>query len=205
MIISNNNIFLLQTKNSSYFFTGAAFRPCGAYLVGKSILSEGQYEELLKGKKEDAEILSQMAEAMGIKHLHEGGNMIVYSPDTYPLCLEVMPLEMSSFGKGDIREPLIEVSHADGSRTSDFLFDKAEISDEISALSTLPSSYDDGYSGKNCQGGGDSWDKSSAACYYTKDKEYNLRLEIIYKVYPECDTITKSTVLYNDSSDEGDN
>ena len=201
MIISNNNIFLLQTKNSSYFLQVLPSGHVEHIHYGKSILSEGQYEELLKGKKEDAEILSQMAEAMGIKHLHEGGNMIVYSPDTYPLCLEVMPLEMSSFGKGDIREPLIEVSHADGSRTSDFLFDKAEISDEISALSTLPSSYDDGFSGKNCQVG-DSWDKAQQLVITLKDKEYNLRLEIIYKVYPECDTITKSTVLYNDSSDE---
>ena len=40
--------------------------------------------------------------------------------------LEDMRLEMSSYGKGDIREPFIEVVHADGSYTSDFVFEKAE-------------------------------------------------------------------------------
>ncbi len=199
MIIRNENVFLLQTKNSSYFLQVLPSGHVEHLHYGKSILSGGQYEELLKGDKEDSKIVLQMAKAMEIKHRHEGGNMIVYSTEHYPLCLEVMPLEMSSFGKGDIREPLIEVSHADGSLTSDFLFDSAEIFDEISALDTLPSSYDDGQELKFESG---ALDKASQLVLTLKDKEYGLRLELIYKVYPECDTITRTSVLYNDSQEK---
>ncbi len=37
---------------------------------------------------------------------------------------------MSSYGKGDIREPFVEILHGDGSFTSDFRYEKAEITKE---------------------------------------------------------------------------
>ena len=198
MIIRNENIFLLQTMKTSYFMQVLPSGHVEHIHYGKSILSEGQYKELLKGNAEDLKILSQMADAMGIKHHHEGGNMIAYSVETGPLCLEIMPLEMSSVGKGDVREPLLEITHSDGSRTSDFLFENAEISDALSELETLPSSYDDGTSKTVCSAFSFD-DKAQQLVITLRDKEYNLRLDMIYKVYPECDTITRSSVLYNES------
>ncbi len=201
MIIRNENIFLLQTMNTSYFMQALPSGHVEHIHYGKSILSKAQYTELLKGDADDRKILEQMAKAMGIKHYHEGGNMIAYSVETGHLCLEIMPLEMSGFGKGDIREPLIEVNHADGSRTCDFLFEKAEINDSLSELETLPSSYDDGTSASVCKVFSYE-DKAQELRITLVDKQYKLRLEMIYKVYPECDTITRSQILYNDSDEK---
>ncbi len=200
MIIKNGNVFLLQTNKSSYFMQVLPSGHVEHVHYGRSLLSEAQYTELLKGDEEDAGILSQMAEAMGIKHRHEGGNMIAYSKETGPLCLEVMPLEVSGFGKGDIREPMLEICHADGSMTSDFLFESAEIRENISSLETLPSSYDDGMELRIGEGD-KNIDKAAELILTLVDKEYALKLELIYKVYPECDTITRSAILYNNSED----
>ncbi len=197
MIIRSGNIFLLQTRNSSYFFQVIPTGHLEHIHYGKTILSKGQYDDLLKGNGEDARILEQMAKAMEIKHRHEGGNMIAYSVEAGPLCLENMPLEMSSIGKGDIREPMVEVTHGDGSRTSDFLFDHADIKNELTALETLPSSYAD----KSEADSSEAMDNPSELVVTLIDKEYKLKMELIYKVYPECDTITRSAVLYNDSQE----
>ena len=55
------------------------------------------------------------------------GNTNVYDAEHSAFSLEDMRLEMSSYGKGDIREPFVELVHADGSMTSDFLYDTYEI------------------------------------------------------------------------------
>ena len=127
MIIRSNNNFLLQTRSSSYFIKMLPSGHLEHVHFGATLLSRNQHEELLMGNEEDAAILDKMAEALGVKRLHEGGNMINYSPETYPLCLEVTPLEISSFGKGDIRDPFVEITHPDGSETCDFLFSKLKM------------------------------------------------------------------------------
>jgi len=215
MIVRNKNIFLLQTRSCSYFMQVLPTGHIEHIHYGESLLSKGQYKELLRGPKEDTSILARMAEAVGIKHRHEGGNMIAYSKESGPLCLEVMPLEMSSFGKGDIREPYIEITHADGSETCDFLFKEAVITDELSCPETLPGSYNDDSVGFDIDGkvtvpleNGEALDKDLAVDKAQQlvitmvDKAYDLRLEMIYKVFPECDTITRSAVIYNDSEDK---
>ena len=188
MILRKDNIFLLQTKGSSYFIQVLPSGHIEHIHYGASIISDKQYEEFLNSGQSESELLSDMAKVLGIKHKNEGGNMVVYSPETYPLCLEVMPLEMSGFGKGDIREPMVELTFEDGSSTCDFLFESAEISDELTALKTLPCSYNDGE------------DKAKQLVITLKDTGYDIRLKMIYKVYPECDTITRSAVLINDGN-----
>ena len=60
--------------------------------------------------EEEAVILTE-------KRLCLAGNAVCYSPEYPALGLEDVCLEMSSHGKGDIRDPFIEVTHADGSYT----------------------------------------------------------------------------------------
>lgn len=81
------------------------------------------------------------------------------------LSLEDVCLEMSSYGKGDIREPFIEVVHADGSFTSDFLFDRAEATVGKEEFATLLGSYDEE-------------NKVEHLCITLKDKPYDLTLEL---------------------------
>ena len=127
MIRQIGNLFVLDTASTTY-----AFR----------VLPSGHMEHLYYGKKiriqteADAVVLTE-------KKVCLPGNAVSYSKDYPALGLEDLCLEMSSHGKGDIREPFIEVTHADGSYTSDFLFEKAEIFRGKVAFDTLPGSSEE--------------------------------------------------------------
>lgn len=115
MIRNAKNVYVLSTPRTTYMFrvlsTGhLEHLYYGAALYGGSIVMD---EELLED-----------AEALGEKKVFPSGNMISYDAEHPQLTLEDMRLEMSSAGKGDIREPFIEIIHADGGRTSDFLLKK---------------------------------------------------------------------------------
>ncbi|MBR5005211.1 MAG: alpha-galactosidase, partial [Erysipelotrichaceae bacterium] len=123
------------------------------------------------------------------KRIVLAGNAVCYSAETPALGLEDVCLEMSSYGKGDIREPFIEVTHADGSFTSDFLFEKAEIIEGKRLLETLPSSYAE--------------DTSCTGLVLTlKDKQVELTLELTYHVFEQMNVITRSAKLINTSSEK---
>jgi alpha-galactosidase len=103
-------------------------------------METGHPEHLYYGRKialqEEASL-----EPLVEKHAFAPGNTIAYNQENTHFSLEDVCLEMSSYGKGDIREPFIEVIHKDGSYTSDFLFEKAEITRGKEAFETLPGSY----------------------------------------------------------------
>ena len=189
MIQRKNHCFILETKNTSYCFR---------------VLETGHPEHLYYGRKitlpEDVN-----AEVLTEKHTFLPGNTNAYcgagggSDETAGqqtkdkreagnFSLEDICLEMSSYGKGDIREPFLEVIHADGSYTSDFLFEKAEISKGKEPFQTLPGSYDE-------KG------EVEHLCITLKDWSYHLLLELHYYVYEDCDVITRSARLINESND----
>ena len=111
MIRRLDSVFVLHTPNTTYAF---------------KVLSSGHLEHLYYGEKIEIESEKE-AEVLVEKRACLSGNAVCYNPEQSTLCLEDIRLEMSSGGKGDVREPFIEVTHADGSYTSDFLFEKAEI------------------------------------------------------------------------------
>ena len=169
MITAKNGIYKLDTDNTSYIF-----REC----------ESGHLQHMYYGRKihADAQVLCE-------KHVSIPGNTNIYSPDFNNFSLEDMCLEMSSWGKGDIREPFIEVSHADGSSTSDFLFESSEITLGKEESETLPGSYDeDGNVGH--------------LTVILKDSNYNLKLELHYYVYEKCNVITRSAKFINESTDD---
>lgn len=169
MITAQNGIYKLDTDNTSYIF-----REC----------ESGHLQHLYYGRKihADAQVLCE-------KHVSIPGNTNIYSPDFNNFSLEDMCLEMSSWGKGDIREPFIEVSHADGSSTSDFLFESSKIILGKEESETLPGSYDeDGNVGH--------------LTVILKDSNYNLKLELHYYVYEKCNVITRSAKFINESTDD---
>ena len=167
--------FHLQTAGTSYLFR---------------VLPTGHLEQLYYGKRIDPESMAELA-SLTEKRSFEPGAVIRYDTSTPPLVLEDICLEMSSGGKGDIREPFLELVHADGSRTSDFLFEKAEISDTKPSYAALPGAYaEDG--------------RVESLTITLRDREYGLTLELCYCVYPDCDCITRSARLVNDSSDKAE-
>lgn len=86
MITINNNMYVLDTDNTSYAF---------------AVLGSGQLEHLYYGRK-----LHANEAVMTEKHTFIPGNTNVYNKDYSSYSLEDVCLEMSSLGKGDIREPL---------------------------------------------------------------------------------------------------
>ena len=126
LLKQQNRVFFLSTEHTSYQF---------------GVMETGHLEHLYYGRKIN---VSGGMDALVEKKAFAPGNTNLYDAAHKNFSLEDICLEMSSYGKGDIREPFVEVVHADGSSTSDFLFDHAEITEEKPAeAGGLPGSYDE--------------------------------------------------------------
>jgi alpha-galactosidase len=123
MIYKNNDLFFIETKDTSYCFR---------------VMPSGHLEHLYYGKKIN---VSGGFEPLIEKTEFIGGSQIAYSKEFPAVGLENLCLEMSSYGKGDIREPFVEITHEDGTSTVDFLFKEARLLDQKEALKSLPSAY----------------------------------------------------------------
>lgn len=170
MIRQLDKVFVLDTKNTTYCF---------------QVLETGHLEHLYYGKKIRIEEASDVR-AIEEKHAFPPGNGNVYDSQFPKFALEDIRLEMSAYGKGDIREPFIEVIHRDGSYTSDFLYEKAEMYDDKKSLDTLPSAYEEA-------------GKVSELILSLKDKQYDLTLELHYSVFEDRDVIVRSSKFINTS------
>lgn len=170
MIRKENQYFILDTKHTTYCFR---------------VMQTGHLEHLYYGRKVTLHGKEDM-QALVEKQAFAPGNLNVYDEENKDVALEDIRLEMSSYGKGDIREPFIEVVHADGSYTSDFLFKKAKILEEKKELKNMPSSYDETR-------------KVQQLCITLKDAQYDLTLELYYSVFEDCDVITRSARFVNTS------
>ncbi len=172
MIRKENSVFILDTTHTTYCFR---------------VMETGHLEHLYYGRKitlsceEDAKVLVE-------KQAFAPGNLNAYDEEHKSIALEDTRLEMSAYGRGDIREPFIEVVHSDGSYTSDFLFENAEILDKKIELNNMPTAYDENENVKQL-------------CITLKDKQYDLVLELYYSVFEECDVITRSARLINNSAE----
>ena len=171
MINTADNIFSLHTAGTSYIFR---------------VTPSDHLEHLYYGPRLDP-VTPAAAGALVQKDFSAPGNTISYS-DAYPaLAPENLCLEFSSYGKGDIREPFIELVHPDGSRTCDLLFLSARVLADKQPYETLPGSY--GLS------------PGEHLCVTLAEPLTHLFLELHYYVYEECDVICRSVKLIN-ASDE---
>lgn len=172
MILRDKESFLCSTKHTSYCFR---------------VMETGHLEHLYYGRKITANTQEELSACVE-PHVFPLGNSIAYNQNQKKFSLEDVRLEMSSYGKGDIREPLIEVVHSDGSITSDFLFEKAEITKGKEEFETLPGSYG-------------TEDEVEHLLVTLRDKQYDLKLELHYYIYEDCDVITRCTKLYNEGKE----
>ena len=97
MIKIENGLFYLETDHTVYAF---------------QLLANGYLQHLYYGEKENCTLEDTFCD--------RNAN-VRYSKD-YPYCLENIPLEYSSVGKGDVREPLVVVTRANGLFTGDFVY-----------------------------------------------------------------------------------
>lgn len=166
MISIYNKLFVLNTKSTTYAF---------------QVLPTGHIEHLYYGSsikiesEKDAEILVEKRE-------FDPGNSVIYDNNNPKYCLDDIRLEASGLGKGDYRQPLVDIVFNDGSRTTDFVFDNYKLLDYKYSISNLPCSYGS---------------EAKSLIINLVDKSRNLQLSLIYSVFYECDVITKSTKLTN--------
>lgn len=169
MIKADGKMFVLNTKRTTYAF---------------SVLETGQLEHMYYGKLINT---SEPSVIIGKKGLAPG-NTVTYDSAHENLTLEDVSLEVSAIGKGDFREPMMEVVCADGSTTLDFVFDSYEVISGKPEFKALPSSYDE--TGKV--------ETLNITC---KDKNHGFTLVLSYSVFEECDIITRSAKFINTSNE----
>ena len=103
MISEQYPFFQLDTEHTSYCFR---------------VTETGHLEHLHYGRKiTSGENLTESLAIFAEKHAFAPGNTNVYDKEHPEFSLEDIRLEMSSYGKGDIREPFVEILHGDGSFT----------------------------------------------------------------------------------------
>ncbi len=168
MIRRLGNGFVLDTELTTYVF---------------SVLPSGHLEHVYYGKKIHIKDEKEIA-VLSEKRVCLAGNAVAYSPEYPVLGLEDVCLEMSGWGKGDIRQPFVEIIHADGSSTSDFLFADALIQQGKTPLETLPSSYEEN-------------GEVQELIVTLKDQYYQIELQLHYAVFEKQNVITRSAKVIN--------
>ena len=170
MIKQYDQSFVLETAHTSYIFR---------------LLPTKQLEHLYYGKKL-AVSSSKDIEPLIEQHAFAPGNTNIYDEEHPEYSLEDMRLEAGMIGKGDIHIPFVEIIHADGSSTNDFLFQEAKINTSHTPIRTLP------YALNN---------KEELEVTLV-DEAYAVILKLYYNVYPEYDIITRRAVVINNSDEE---
>lgn len=168
MIRQLDHVFVLDTKDTTYCF---------------KLLETGHLEHLYYGTHLDIDSADE-AEVLSEKHAFAPGNTNCYDQEHLNFSLEDIRLEMSSLGKGDIREPFIEIIYPDGGMTCDFLYDHCEILERKEELETLPSSY--GEEGE-----------VEGLKLVLKDRSYKVALELCYYVFADKNVITRTSKVIN--------
>ncbi len=152
-----------------------------SYCMG--ILPTGHVEHLYYGKKIRLETEGDFA-GLQEKHVFPPGNTNAYSPEHSRYSLEDMRLEVSSYGRGDIREPFVEVVLPDGSTSLDFVYLKEDITKGKREIPGLPGSYG-------------TEEEVEQLCLTLVDVRAQLTLELYYYVYPQKDVICRNARIVN--------
>ena len=181
--IEENQVFILETKSTQY---AMCVRP------------DGHLEHLYYGgRSQEGGDLNTVGlwDAARDRSLFETGNAIALSGG---LTLENMLQELSSTGKGDVSEPFVCMTHANGSTTCDFVYESYEIKNGRDELEGLPCAVESG--GGMGEGTGVA-DEVTQLIVTLRDTFYRQKLELIYVTWDDCDVITRSARLTNESDD----
>ncbi|MFI3236653.1 MAG: alpha-galactosidase [Lachnospiraceae bacterium] len=164
MIVVDKSVFILNTKNTTYVF----HRMENGYLehlyYGDYVDFKGHYDAIIP------------------KVEFPNGSLVVYSEEYGNIALETRAQEISTRGKGDVREPMVDVTFADGNKTCDFVYQSYEIVAKTN-LQDLPSAYGE---------------EIESLVIYMKDVRYGLILALTYSVFVESNVITRSSKLIHE-------
>ncbi len=174
MIVAENNVVVLETKNTSYVFYAD---------------ETGNLVHLYYGPKLDRS--GDAIRALLPKVQNQNGCSVIADVNAPNLCLDDVCLEMSGRGKGDMREPFVELTYPDGSSSSDFRFEEVRLVVPKASPKRLPGAY---------------FEEIDTHTYHSaiismRDRNSNCKLELIYSVFEDCDCITRFARLINEGND----
>ncbi|QMS84350.1 alpha-galactosidase [Candidatus Xianfuyuplasma coldseepsis] len=161
MIRIKDRVFFLDSMDTTYGFM---------------IDEQGHLEHLYYGAKLDETIDYN---TLRFQSDFEYGSATSYSKETRGVMLNEKPLEVSSYGKGDYREPTIHLELPDGSRTVDLTYVRHSIAKSLS-FQGLPQA-----------------DKDETLVITLEDKTTNIELELFYTVLEASNMIVRNMRLYN--------
>ncbi len=166
MIRENNRVFKLDTQHTSYIFR---------------ITDHGQAEHIYYGKRlPEADV-----GALCMKNTITLGSTVDYAPG---YCLDSMLLEYSGIGKGDFRHSPLECKLPDGSFTTDFVYVKHQILEEVYQNDCgLPFATGEG---------------ETLRLVFADKKYKDLQLILNYTVFAHCDVIARNAQLCNGTDGE---
>jgi alpha-galactosidase len=158
----------IDTENSSYIM---------------DVLPTGQLRHLYFGRRLRRQsyyaALAQKDDVPGY------GTLVAHSNDHPNIGLDDQCLEHSGLGKGDYREPMIDLVFQDGSMTTDFRYVCHESTAGRPAIPGLPSAL----------GGPEDVTTTTVTL---RDEIRGINLELVYCAYNACNVITRFAVLRND-------
>ena len=170
--ILKERCFHLQTKNTSYIFS----------------IQQSMYAEHIYYGKKLKDIEASLL-AIREKHLIAPCFSTVANRENPEQSLDDTLLEFSTEGKGDYRTPLVAISAGDnGERTLDLKFEGYEIYKGIKRFTTLTLAQAIAT---------DMEADTLELCF--RDKAKKIALHLFYTVFPETDTITRRSVIVNES------
>lgn len=113
---------------------------------------------------------------------------LVYDGKNREFSPAICPLEYSAYGSGDFRTTPLKVRFADGSSVCDLRFESARYIDKKPRLEGLPSLH-----------GEEGVSQSVEVCL--KDKIHDLRVYLLYTAFEECDVISRSVKVQNNTGE----
>lgn len=164
-----SRVFHLQTDHTSYVFMVMENGELGQLYYGKKIHERSQYLNLSTREERGATTAWKLEK-----------------PDFQP---DMLKQEYASFGKGDFRYPAYQLTLKNGSRISEFVYDRYEKIIGKQRLPHLPSTFDD------------TKDDAETLIIYLQDKFAKIGLELIYSIFPHEDVIVRSARFRNYSNE----
>ncbi|MBE6699831.1 MAG: alpha-galactosidase [Ruminococcaceae bacterium] len=147
------------------------------------VTSRGHLEHIYYGTR----VSVADAAALCLKNNMMLGTTVAYDAENAAYSLETLPQEYSGIGKGDYRHTPMELILPDGSFVTDFVYESHSISNSPVTDKALPFATG----------------KGETLTVVLADKKYpNLKLELYYTVFEDCNVIARHARLCNGG--EGD-
>lgn len=166
MYYEDDKSFYLETNNTVYIFRVNEYKHLEQVYYGKKIKRIKNIEEVLP------------------KYEVELGSSTSYSKDSKGYMLNYTNLEVSTYGKGDYREPTLHIELPNGSRTLDFKYVSHSIVED-KVVAGMPQTT-----------------KDQTLVVQMKDEINGVSLFLNYSVYKEEDIIVRNIEIVNHNSEE---